>query len=88
MPLWCAYAAMERLSVNQRTVRSWRVRELADGCARHGIGAVGLWREPVAEFGLARAAKLTRDAGLRVSSLCRGGFFSQPGWLDDNRADS
>jgi sugar phosphate isomerase/epimerase len=86
MPPWCAYAAMERLSVNQRTVRSWGVRELADGCARHGIGAVGLWREPVAEFGLARAAKLTRDAGLRVSSLCRGGFFSRPGWLDDNRA--
>jgi sugar phosphate isomerase/epimerase len=79
-------AAMDRLSVNQWTVRSWGVRELADGCARHGIGAVGLWREPVAEFGLARAAKLTRDAGLRVSSLCRGGFFSRPGWLDDNRA--
>jgi sugar phosphate isomerase/epimerase len=77
---------MERLSVNQWTVRSWGVRELADGCVRHGIGAAGLWREPVAEFGLARAAKLTRDAGLRVSSLCRGGFFGRPGWLDDNRA--
>jgi sugar phosphate isomerase/epimerase len=77
---------MERLSVNQWTVRSWDVRELADGCARHGVSAVGLWREHVAEFGLARSAKLTRDAGLRVSSLCRGGFFGRPGWLDDNRA--
>ena len=77
---------MDRLSVNQWTVRWWGVRELAEGCARQGIGAVGLWREPVAEFGLARAAKLARDAGLRVSSLCRGGFFSRPGWLDDNRA--
>jgi len=77
---------MERLSVNQWTVRSWGVRELADGCARHGITAVGLWREHVAEFGLARTAKLTRDAGLRVSSLCRGGFFGRPGWLDDNKA--
>lgn len=76
----------ERLSVNQRTVRSWGVRELADGCARHGIGAAGLWREPVAEFGLARSAKVMRDAGLRVSSLCRGGFFGAPGWRDDNRA--
>jgi sugar phosphate isomerase/epimerase len=77
---------MERLSVNQWTVRSWGVRELAGGCARHGIGAAGLWREPVAEFGLARSAKLTRDAGIRVSSLCRGGFFGRAGWLDDNRA--
>jgi sugar phosphate isomerase/epimerase len=75
-----------RLSVNQRTVRAWGVRELADGCARHGIGAVGLWREPVAELGLARSVKVVRDAGLRVSSLCRGGFFGRPGWLDDNRA--
>jgi sugar phosphate isomerase/epimerase len=77
---------MERLSVNQWTVRSWGVRELADGCARHGIGAAGLWREHVAEFGLARSAKLMRDAGIRVSSLCRGGFFGRAGWLDDNRA--
>ncbi len=78
--------AVERLSVNQRTVRAWGVRELVDGCARHGIGAVGLWREPVAEFGLARSAKAVRDAGLRVSSLCRGGFFGKPGWLGSNRA--
>lgn len=77
---------MDRLAVNQWTVRSWGVRELADGCARHGIGAAGLWREPVAELGLARSAKVMRDAGLRVSSLCRGGFFSRPGWLEDNRA--
>jgi sugar phosphate isomerase/epimerase len=77
---------MERLSVNQWTVRSWGVRELADGCARHGIEAAGLWREHVADFGLARSAKLMRDAGMRVSSLCRGGFFGRAGWLDDNRA--
>jgi len=77
---------MQRLSLNQRTVPSWDVRAVADGCARHGIGAVGLWREPVADFGLARTAKVIRDAGLRVSSLCRGGFFAAPGWLADNRA--
>jgi len=77
---------IERLSVNQWTVRSLGVPELVEACARHGIGAVGLWREPVADHGLARSAKLVRDAGLRVSSLCRAGFFNRPGWLDDNRA--
>ena len=76
----------DRLSLNQWTVRGWGVREAVDGCARHGIGAIGLWREQVADFGLARSAALARDAGLRVSSLCRGGFFNRPGWLDDNRA--
>ncbi|MBO0803872.1 MAG: sugar phosphate isomerase/epimerase [Nocardiopsaceae bacterium] len=50
------------------------------------MGAIGLWREHVADFGLAATEKLVRDAGLRVSSLCRGGFFGRPGWLADNRA--
>jgi len=78
--------ALGRLSLNQWTVRPWDVREAVDGCARHGIGAIGLWREHVADLGLRRSAALARDAGLRVSSLCRGGFFSRPGWLDDNKA--
>lgn len=82
----CVIDPMRRLSVNQWTVRRWGVREVADGCARHGIEAVGLWREPVADFGLARCAALMRDAGLRVSSLCRGGFFNRAGWPADNRA--
>jgi sugar phosphate isomerase/epimerase len=66
----------ERLSLNQKTVDQWGVRELVEGCARAGIGAVGLWREPVAAIGLEMAAKLVGDAGLRVSTLCRGGFLT------------
>ena len=77
---------LRRLSLNQWTVRNWSVRDAVDGCARHGIEAIGLWREHVTDAGLAETARLVRDAGLRVSSLCRGGFFSRPGWLDDNRA--
>lgn len=67
---------MRRLSLNQKTVDQWDVRRIVDGCARAGIEAVGLWREPVADLGLERTAKLVRDAGLRVSTLCRGGFLT------------
>jgi sugar phosphate isomerase/epimerase len=77
---------LRRLSLNQATIRPATVPEAAAACARHGIGAIGLWREHVADFGLARTAKLVTDTGLRVSSLCRGGFFGRPGWRDDNRA--
>ncbi|GAA2631900.1 sugar phosphate isomerase/epimerase [Actinomadura fulvescens] len=77
---------MNRLSLNQWTTRHWSVPEAVAGCRRHGIEAIGLWREPVAEHGLAATVKLVRDAGLRVSSLCRGGFFTGSTWLDDNRA--
>lgn len=82
---------LARLSLNQWTTRRWSAAEAVDGCVRHGIEAIGLWREPVAEHGLARTAKLVRDAGLRVSSLCRGGFLTagdqagRDAALDDNR---
>ncbi|GAA2099134.1 sugar phosphate isomerase/epimerase family protein [Actinomadura alba] len=82
-----AAGAPARLSLNQWTTRRWSVPEAVDGCARHGLEAIGLWREPVAEHGLAATAKLVRDAGLRVSSLCRGGFLTagDQAALDDNR---
>ncbi|MFD8153463.1 sugar phosphate isomerase/epimerase family protein [Streptomyces sp. NPDC059720] len=58
------------------TVKQLSLPELADGCARLGIGHVGLWREPVRFHGLEAAAKLVQDAGLTVTSLCRGGFLT------------
>ncbi|SJZ35382.1 Sugar phosphate isomerase/epimerase [Marinactinospora thermotolerans DSM 45154] len=79
---------LSRLSLNQKTVDRWGVREVVHGCLRAGIPAVGLWREPVAAFGTARTARLVRDAGLRVSSYCRAGFLTghdSTAALDDNR---
>ncbi|TMR23335.1 sugar phosphate isomerase/epimerase [Nonomuraea turkmeniaca] len=67
------------LSLNQWTTRHWSLPEAVDGSVRHGLEAIGLWREKVAEQGLAQSAKLVRDAGLRVSSLCRGGFLTAGG---------
>jgi sugar phosphate isomerase/epimerase len=76
---------VNRLSLNQWTTRRWSVAEAVNGCVRHGISSVGLWREHVAEYGLSATAALVRSSGLRVSSLCRGGFFNRPGWLEDNQ---
>ncbi|MDX3069099.1 MULTISPECIES: sugar phosphate isomerase/epimerase family protein [Streptomyces] len=58
------------------TVKQLSMPELVDGCTELGIPGVGLWREPVAEYGLEATAKLVRDAGLAVTTLCRGGFFT------------
>jgi len=68
---------LDRLSLNQMTVHRLGVAAAADLCARHGIPAIGLWREPVAELGLRESAAAIRRAGLHVSSLCRGGFFTR-----------
>ncbi|WP_262015294.1 sugar phosphate isomerase/epimerase family protein [Micromonospora sp. Mcm103] len=71
-----ADARLARLSLNQRTTQRWSVAQAVDGCVRAGVPAIGLWREPVAEIGVPAAARLVADAGLRVSSLCRGGFLT------------
>jgi sugar phosphate isomerase/epimerase len=65
-----------RLSLNQKTTNSWSLREAVDGCVQSGLNSIGLWREPVHEVGLSAAARMVADAGLRVSSLCRGGFLT------------
>jgi sugar phosphate isomerase/epimerase len=80
------------LSLNQATVRHLSLDQVVDLCVRHEIGAVGLWRDRVAQRGLAQSAAAVRAAGLHVSSLCRGGFFThadpaaRAAALADNRA--
>lgn len=84
-------SAHPRLSLNQATIK-YADLPTAIGVTRDaGIGSIGLWREPVAEVGLTAAVKLVADSGLRVSSVCRGGFFTAANQehrrasLDDNR---
>ncbi|MGQ4428447.1 sugar phosphate isomerase/epimerase family protein, partial [Streptomyces violaceoruber] len=80
-----------RFSINQMTVKQLSLPELTAACRELGIGNVGLWREPVQAYGVEAAAKLVRDAGLTVTTLCRGGFLTalDPGEraraLADNR---
>ena len=66
----------DRLSLNTATTKHWTLEQAVSGAAAAGLGAVGLWRDRVAEAGLDRAASLVREHGLRVSSLCRGGFLT------------
>lgn len=85
-------ADLTRLSLNQATTQHWSLREAVDGCVRAGIQWIGPWRDKIADAGGAsESARLICDAGLRVSSLCRGGFFpaateaERRARIDDNR---
>ncbi|MFG2360819.1 sugar phosphate isomerase/epimerase family protein [Streptomyces mirabilis] len=85
-------SSLARFSINQMTVKQLSMPELVESCLELGIPGVGLWREPVQSYGLDATAKLVRDAGLAVTTLCRGGFFTaidpqeRVRALDDNRA--
>ncbi|MFJ9146800.1 sugar phosphate isomerase/epimerase family protein [Streptomyces sp. NPDC102270] len=82
---------LSRFSINQMTVKQLSLPELVEACRELGVGNVGLWREPVQSYGVEETAKLVRDAGLTVTTLCRGGFFTaidpdeRAAALDDNR---
>ncbi|MEV2251404.1 sugar phosphate isomerase/epimerase family protein [Streptomyces sp. NPDC050147] len=84
--------ALARFSVNQMTVKQLSLPELVFACTDLGVPGVGLWREPVQSYGLEATAKLTRDAGLTVTTLCRGGFLTaidphaRVRAIDDNKA--
>ena len=80
-----------RLSINQATIKYADLATALRVTAEAGVQAIGLWREPVHEVGLATAAKLLTDSGLRFTTHCRGGFFTLPEGaqrrtaIDDNR---
>ena len=83
--------AHPRLSLNQATIKYASLHDALAVTADAGFASIGLWREPIAEVGLREAERLVADSGLRVSSLCRGGFITTPpgaaraAALDDNR---
>ena len=86
-----AFHDIARLSLNQITTNSWNVREAVEGCVRAGIPSIGLWRDKVSAYGLSNSKRVVEEAGLSISSLCRGGWFpaatqaERQARIDDNR---
>ena len=68
-------ADLSRVSLNQITADQLTLEQAVEGCAAAGLPWIGVWRHKL-EGGAQRAGRLVAEAGLRVSSLCRGGFFS------------
>ncbi|RSX51664.1 sugar phosphate isomerase/epimerase family protein [Bifidobacterium callimiconis] len=79
------------LSMNQATIKYADLATALRVCSEAGYQSIGLWREPVEEVGLDTAVKMVKDSGLRVSTMCRGGFFTMEegparrASIDDNR---
>jgi sugar phosphate isomerase/epimerase len=73
------------LSLNTITTKTWPLAQCIEACARHGIPGIAPWRDVLHAMGVDAAAKHIRDAGLTVTGLCRGGMFTQPNAIEDNR---
>ncbi|GAA1961271.1 sugar phosphate isomerase/epimerase family protein [Agromyces allii] len=84
-------SAHPRLSMNQATIKYAPLDDALRVTAEGGYESIGLWREPVQAVGLDEAARRFANSGLRLSTYCRGGFFTMPegparrASIDDNR---
>lgn len=78
--------SLERLSLNTATTKYQTLPQAVEAAVHAGIPALGVWRDRVAEVGADRASRLIADAGLRVSSLCRGGFLTAADAGEQQRA--
>jgi len=81
---------LSRLCLHTITTRQWELDQAIDGYRKAGIPSITVWRDALERSGLNRSARMLGDSGLRVISLCRGGFFpaeaaaARQSAIDDN----
>lgn len=82
---------LSRLCLHTITTKPWALTEAVRRYASAGVAGITVWREALEGIGAAQAARLIREAGLQVVSLCRSGFFAVQSAagrrraIDDNR---
>jgi len=67
---------LDLFSLNTATVRKQApLDRIIEAVVAHGIRSIDPWRDQVQAVGLDRVARQIRDAGVRLSGYCRGGFY-------------
>lgn len=69
-------SSVARMSFNTITAKDLSLREVLDLCQRNSVGHIAPWRDLIAREGLSESAKIIKDSGIGLSSLCRGGMFT------------
>ncbi len=67
---------MARLSINEMTTYRWSFDQDVAEYRAAGIGAIGVWRQKLSDFGEDKGIELLADAGLPVSNLLWAGGFT------------
>lgn len=71
---------MAELSINEMTTFRWSFDEDLANFRSAGVGALGVWRQKLSDYGEERGIELLRASGLRVSNvLWAGGFTGSDG---------
>lgn len=66
---------LSRLCIHTATTKPWSIEIAVEQYARAGVGGISVWRDTLNNRDHKAVGKRIHDAGLRIASLCRGGFF-------------
>ncbi len=84
-------APLSRLCIHTMTTKPLALGAAVSAYRAVGAGGITVWREALEPLGVKESAKILAGSGLKVVSLCRGGFFvgksesDRQKALDDNR---
>lgn len=64
-----------KLCVHTITTKPLPMEQVLELYPKYGIAGITVWRQALEGRDVAKTGKQLRDAGMRIVSLCRGGFF-------------
>src|SRR5271154_5650227 len=67
--------SLSRLCVHTITTKPLALPAAIDAFRAAGVTGVTVWRDALAPLGVKESSKILADSGLKIVSLCRGGFF-------------
>jgi sugar phosphate isomerase/epimerase len=77
---------MTSVALNQATFEAVETPAFLEAAVDEEVREVGLWRHKLAPWGAGGMSQLAERAGIEVTSLCRGGFFTAPSQTERSRA--
>jgi sugar phosphate isomerase/epimerase len=86
-----AAASLSRLCIHTMTTKPLALPAAVRAYHDAGSAGITVWRDALTPLGIKESARVLGESGLKVVSLCRGGFFPAAGEtdrqtaLDDNR---
>jgi sugar phosphate isomerase/epimerase len=82
---------LDRLCIHTITTKPWNLAQAKAAYRAAGVGGITVWRDALEPLGVKESGKLLAGSGLKVVSLCRGGFFpaktatERQAAIDENR---
>jgi len=68
-------ADLERLCIHTITTKPWNIEEAAGQYSSGGVKGITVWRDALTGRNIKQTGEMLRNYGLKIVSLCRGGFF-------------